>query len=445
MGLVRKLSKFPVWILSFLGIIIFIITIAVQRLPVHIEKGIQGQKAIQLLDEIRRPILAIKNAEYMDKATTEEKYQSFKKSEASARQLIQHYLKAAAYNPELLQAVIHLDTALQAWLSLEENDWNIHMQKNLASSDKLATNTQQRHHQSTRQFFQVLDILGHGETPVHRDIEQGRMANTILLISGSLLIVYLFTLIIFFQKKRNKELHHYREELEQEVKERTHNLEIKNKELEAFSYSVSHDLRSPLRSIDGFSLALLEDCQKQLDDTGKDYLQRIRKASQRMGSLIDDILHLSRVSKSEINKQPLNLSKMAENIIQDLQQNNPQRQVDIQIEKDLQCEGDQQLINIVLTNLLSNAWKYSAKKERALIEFGLYDKINKVFFIRDNGDGFDMQYMDKLFTAFQRLHGSEFEGNGIGLATVKRILDRHNGSIRAESKPGEGCCFYFSI
>ena len=178
---------------------------------------------------------------------------------------------------------------------------------------------------------------------------------------------------------------------------------------------------------------------------GKDYLNRIRKASQRMGYLIDDILHLSRVSKLNINKQNLDLSDMAQKIIHELQQNHPDRQVDIHIDNGLHCYGDRQLINIVLTNLLSNAWKYSAKKDQASIEFGLYDKTNKVFFIRDNGAGFDMQYMDKLFSPFQRLHGSEFEGNGIGLATVKRILDRHNGSIRAESKPGEGSCFYFSI
>ena len=220
-----------------------------------------------------------------------------------------------------------------------------------------------------------------------------------------------------------------------------------NQELESFSYSVSHDLRAPLRSIDGFSLALLEDYGKQFDNTGKDYLQRVRDAAQRMAKLIDDLLELSRMTRSVIKRDHVPLSKIANEIIDQLKESEPTRQVTVNITPGLNAYADMGLSRIVLQNLLSNAWKYSSNNASAHIEFGKMPQNSEtVFFVRDNGVGFDMQYADKLFGAFQRLHkANEFEGTGIGLATVQRIIHRHGGIIWAQSKPNEGATFYFTL
>jgi light-regulated signal transduction histidine kinase (bacteriophytochrome) len=229
-----------------------------------------------------------------------------------------------------------------------------------------------------------------------------------------------------------------------------------NKELETFSYSVSHDLRAPLRSIDGFSQALLEDCHEQLDDTGQDYLRRIRSATQRMGQLIDDLLTLSRVIRSDMRREPVDLSRIASQISTDLYQAHPERQVECIIQPDVIARGDQRLLYAVLENLLSNAWKFTAKRSRAKIEFGAISPLPvatdekestyPTYFVRDDGVGFDMAYVEKLFTPFQRLHSiSEFPGNGIGLATVQRIVHRHGGRVWAEGSIGQGATFYFTL
>jgi PAS domain S-box-containing protein len=220
-----------------------------------------------------------------------------------------------------------------------------------------------------------------------------------------------------------------------------------NKELEAFSYSVSHDLRSPLRSIDGFSQALLEDYQEKLDETGRDYLKRLRNASQKMGDLIDGILKLSRLNRSEIHQEPTNLSVLAEEIANRLQEIQPERRVKFAIEKDVIANGDPQLLRVLLENLLGNAWKFTGKKSQAKIEFSTErNNGKKAYFIRDNGAGFDMTYANKLFGAFQRLHeATEFPGTGIGLATVQRIINRHGGSIWAEGAVGKGATFHFTL
>jgi PAS domain S-box-containing protein len=220
-----------------------------------------------------------------------------------------------------------------------------------------------------------------------------------------------------------------------------------NKELEAFSYSVSHDLRAPLRSIDGFSQALLEDYSDKLDEEGKDYLIRVRKATQHMGHIIDDLLKLSRITRRPIDKEKVNLSDISKSIIDDLQKNESDRKVKLSIEDDLTAMGDEQLLRMALENLIGNAWKFTSKKSSAKIEVGKAKKNNKdVFFVRDNGSGFDMKYVDKLFIPFQRLHSDdEFEGIGIGLGIVNRIIHRHGGEIWAEGKEGEGATFYFSI
>lgn len=245
----------------------------------------------------------------------------------------------------------------------------------------------------------------------------------------------------------SEEISRLNSQLEQHVQERTAELESVNKELEAFSYSVSHDLRAPLRSIDGFSQALLEDYNDAMDDTGRDYLARVRAAAQRMGILIDDLLNLSRVSRAEIDRQPQDLSAMAADIVTGLRETDPQRNVEIQIAAGLEACGDGRLMHVVLDNLLNNAWKYTGKTSGARIEFGMrdYNGISS-FFIQDNGAGFDMAYAARLFNAFQRLHDvRDYPGTGVGLATVQRIIRRHGGQIWAEAEVGKGATFYFTL
>jgi len=237
-----------------------------------------------------------------------------------------------------------------------------------------------------------------------------------------------------------------RDMLEELVAERTAELSYSNQELESFSYSVSHDLRSPLRAIDGFSQALLEDYGDRFDETGQDYLHRVRAASQRMGGLIDALLMLSRVSRYTVERNPVALSQLAREVVAELQSNNPDRQVEILIADNLRVEGDINLLRILLENLFSNAWKYTATVEHARIEFNACEENGEtIYFLRDNGVGFNMRYVNKLFGAFQRLHGNEFEGTGIGLATVQRIVRHHGGRVWAEGDTGKGATFYFTL
>ena len=247
--------------------------------------------------------------------------------------------------------------------------------------------------------------------------------------------------------RRMEEIQKLNQELEARVRERTAELEASNKELEAFSYSVSHDLRAPLRAIDGFSLALLEDYEQQLDDRGKDHLRRVRGASQRMGQLIDDMLDLSRVTRREMRREKVDLSALARSVGEELRQREPHRQVDLHVAGGAVVIGDPHLFHIALENLLGNAWKFTGKKERARIEFGVAeDGGSPRFFVRDDGVGFDMRYVDKLFGAFQRLHAQgEFEGTGVGLATVQRIIHRHGGRVWAEGAVEKGATFYFTL
>ncbi|MDH5727850.1 MAG: PAS domain S-box protein [Gammaproteobacteria bacterium] len=243
------------------------------------------------------------------------------------------------------------------------------------------------------------------------------------------------------------ELQHYKLHLEDLVEQRTVELCNLNQELEAFSYSVSHDLRAPLRSIDGFSQALLEDYSDSFDELATDYLWRLRRASQHMGELIDNLLILSRVTRYDLSFTTVNLSQLCQKIIPEIVQLDPSRRVNWLIPDNISCWCDEKLCEILLMNLLSNAWKYSAREAQAEIEFGvkMIDQ-ETVFFIKDNGVGFDMAYVDKLFVAFQRLHGGdEFKGTGVGLATVYRIITRHHGRIWAEASVDQGACFYFTL
>lgn len=249
------------------------------------------------------------------------------------------------------------------------------------------------------------------------------------------------------RKMAEDELTKYHQHLEELVEERTNELTAVNKELEAFSFSVSHDLRAPLRSIDGFSQALLEEYSSKLDDTGHDYLQRIRAGAQKMGQLIDAMLGLSRVTRRELQKQTVDLTALAQDILKELQHSEADREVDCTIQAGVQARGDKQLLRIVMENLLGNAWKYTSKISQAQIEFGCkLDNGETIYFVRDNGAGFNMAFADKLFGAFQRMHrDDEFPGTGVGLATVSRIINKHGGRIWAETAPNKGATFYFTL
>jgi PAS domain S-box-containing protein len=236
-------------------------------------------------------------------------------------------------------------------------------------------------------------------------------------------------------------------QLNQELEDRARRLAAANRELEAFSYSVSHDLRAPLRALSGFSQALEEDYAERLDDEGRDYLHRIRAASQRMAGLIDDLLQLSRLTRAEMRRSEVNLSELACQIGVELQERYKERSVVFRVQEGLIVNGDARLLQAMLTNLLDNAWKFTSKTPDPQVEFAAaMENGRRVYFVRDNGAGFDMAYANKLFGVFQRLHTvSEFDGTGVGLATVQRIVHRHDGEIWAEAAVNKGATFYFTL
>jgi light-regulated signal transduction histidine kinase (bacteriophytochrome) len=248
--------------------------------------------------------------------------------------------------------------------------------------------------------------------------------------------------------ERTRELREAHAELQKtnsEVLQATLELQASNRELEAFSYSVSHDLRAPLRSIDGFSQLLLEECYDRLDEAGRQYLQRVRGACQRMGQLIEDMLTLSRVTRSELHRQTVDVSRLVKTIVAGLRQTEQGRSAQFVIAEGVVALGDKGLLYAALENLLGNAWKFTSKQPQTYIEFG-YSENPPVYFVRDNGVGFDMAYADKLFGAFQRLHSErDYPGTGIGLATVQRIIHRHGGRIWAKAAVGQGATFYFTL
>jgi len=249
------------------------------------------------------------------------------------------------------------------------------------------------------------------------------------------------------RKKADEQIRQLNATLERRVLERTAELAATNRELEAFSYSVSHDLRAPLRSISGFSQALLEDYSDRLDDDAQDMLKRVNTAGQRMAQLIDDLLNLSRVTRKEMRRESVDLTALAQAVVAELQQGQPEREVDFVIADSVVGTGDARLLRVVLENLLGNAWKFTSKQDHARIEFGVKQEAEgSVYFLRDDGVGFDMAYADKLFGTFQRLHSlKEFEGTGVGLATVQRIIQRHGGRIWADAAVGQGATFYFTL
>jgi light-regulated signal transduction histidine kinase (bacteriophytochrome) len=235
--------------------------------------------------------------------------------------------------------------------------------------------------------------------------------------------------------------------LEERVADRTRSLEAANRELEAFSYSVSHDLRAPLRGISGFSGLLQEGYQQRLDETGRNYLARVKAASTRMAHLIDDLLNLSRIARQAIHRDDVDLSALAREIVDELREADPSRNVDVAIQPGLVAHADPGLARIALANLIDNAWKFTSQVPHARIAGERGDVGGRPgFAVRDNGAGFDLAYADKLFAPFQRLHGErEFAGTGIGLAIVQRIVNRHGGDVRVQAAPGEGAAFTFTL
>jgi PAS domain S-box-containing protein len=260
---------------------------------------------------------------------------------------------------------------------------------------------------------------------------------------GRLLRVFGAMLDITEQKRTQEEI----AQLNRDLGRRADALETANRELEAFSYSVSHDLRSPLRALNGFSDALLEDYRDALDEDGKDMLDRIAAAASKMSDLIDDLLKLSRLSRTELVLEAVNLSAVAESIAEEARQKEPEREINIDVEPDLYVDADARLVRVALANLLGNAVKFTRGKKDACVCVGKeVSGEREEYYVRDNGAGFDSQYAGKLFRPFQRLHSAqEFEGTGIGLATVQRVVQKHGGVIRAVGEPGAGAAFYFTL
>jgi len=273
------------------------------------------------------------------------------------------------------------------------------------------------------------------------EVNSRRIKETILFGYG-LAFVFLIAASMTIHREMEK-----RRLADKIVARRSAELEAANNELEAFCYSVSHDLRTPLRGIDGFSQALLEDYGSKIDSSARDFLQRIRAGTQRMGVLIDDLLNLSRFTRIEMQRAEADLSEIGRTVVAELRQAEPQRDVEVVIAPQLCGEGDPRLMRVVLQNLLANSWKFTSKKPHARIEFGRTDNNgSSAFYVKDNGAGFDPRYTARLFGAFQRLHGvAEFPGSGVGLAMVQRIIQRHGGRVWAEGAVGEGATFYFTL
>ncbi|HUJ72385.1 MAG TPA: PAS domain S-box protein [Verrucomicrobiae bacterium] len=302
----------------------------------------------------------------------------------------------------------------------------------------------------------IISRILRGESMAHFDTQRLRKDGTLLDVSvsvspiregGRIIGASNISRDITERKRTEQEILKLNLELERRVLDRTAQLEASNKELEAFSYSVSHDLRAPLRAIDGFSMTLLEDYGSKLDAQARHQLERVRLGARRMGELIDDLLKLSRVSRAEIRREQVNLSALARQVAAELKQAEPERKVTFVIEDDVKVQGDAQLMFVVMDNLLRNSWKYTSRHPTARIEFGrIRQNEERVYFVRDDGAGFDMAHANLLFSPFQRLHRqTDFEGTGIGLATVQRIIRRHGGRTWAEASVEQGAAIYFTL
>ncbi|MDD5266052.1 MAG: PAS domain S-box protein [Methylococcales bacterium] len=370
--------------------------------------------------------------------------QALSESEDKFRYLFEHSTVGKSITS--LDAVIHVNKAFCDMLGYSEEELRNHQWQAITYPDDIEL-TQRAldplisgERESTRFIKRYLTKSG---AVVWADVQ------TVLRRDAAGKPLYFMTNAIDITgRKRDEEaLSRLNAELEERVLQRTAELAAANKELEAFAYSVSHDLRAPLRSIDGFSQALLEDYAGKIDAEGKDYLQRVRAATQRMGQLINDLLNLSRVTRGELVRTTVDLSALARNVATGLQQGEPDRKVEFAIQEGMTVKGDERLLGVVLENLLGNAWKYTSRHASARIEFGQADAAGKnAWCVRDDGAGFDMEYAGKLFAPFQRLHSTEeFPGNGIGLAIVHSIIQRHGGTVWGEGAVERGAAFYFSL
>ena len=294
-------------------------------------------------------------------------------------------------------------------------------------------------------------VVDHFETL--RQAKDGRLINVSVTVSpikdaqGKITGASKIVRDITASKRAEEKVHQLNAELEQRVIERTAQLESANKELEAFSYSVSHDLRAPLRAVDGFSQAVLEDYGPKLPEEGRRYLQTIREGAQKMGALIDDLLTFSRLSRQPLSTQTVNTGRLVQGVLEEMQAHHPEPAAEVRLGELPSCRGDPALLKQVWVNLLSNAFKYSRNRHPAVIEIGCRaTETENIFYVRDNGTGFDMRYAHKLFGVFQRLHrAEEFEGTGVGLAIVQRVVHRHGGRVWAEAEVDHGATFYFTL
>lgn len=300
--------------------------------------------------------------------------------------------------------------------------------------------------EETRKRISEILLEGRGDFETRHRTKQGEVRNVLVTIRLMDLFNKPFLHCIYRDITEIRRSAEEIKRLNEDLRQRAVELEAVNKELEAFSYSVSHDLRAPLRGMDGFSQALLEDYGDLLDEQGRDYLSRVRGAGQRMAQLIDDLLDLSRVTRRDMQRDKVDMSSLAETIAGELKESHPDRKVEFVIRKGMAVSGDERLLNILLANLLGNAFKFTEKIPLARIEFGIIEGDEPTYFVRDNGAGFDMIYSNKLFGAFQRLHAqAEFPGTGIGLAIVQRIVRRHGGRVWGEGAVGKGATFYFTL
>lgn len=341
------------------------------------------------------------------------------------------------------QAISLLGYARADWY--QQDFWKNHVHPEDKDRAMLYCSSRTAENQDHLFEYRMIDSKG-GIVWIRDDVQVITRAGVATHLRG-----YLFD--ITAEKVAKAEIHEYQQHLQDLVQERTEELESTIKELESFSYSVSHDLRSPLRAIDGFSAVLLEDYQVNLDAEGAQYLNRIRTGCQHMGELIDGLLDLSRASIKSLHFQPVDLSNLCAQAITRFQDLHPERQVKLTIQPNVWVTADRIAMEILTENLLSNAWKYTNNRETAEIEFGVLaaegaDEVTKspIYYVKDNGAGFESKYAKKLFSPFQRLHNStEFEGTGIGLATVRRIVDRHSGRIWAQGEVDKGATFFFTL
>lgn len=429
----------------------------------------------QSIDQVERIMSSAKDAETGNRGyliTGEEKYLA---PYLSARQELpkelRHFQELTSDNPTQRTHIQEMRTAIDRRLNLLQQGIDLRRKGSADSSHALIlTGTGKLEMDNLRRLADQMEAIEH-EVLAQRIGEaqsSSREAHYTLALASCLDFLLIVLMLRYFVRERHMRVISERDAerlavaraeaeeradevrllnttLENRVRLRTAELETTNRELEAFSYSVSHDLRAPLRTIDGFSLALEEDYATLVDDAGRDYIRRVRNGVQRMGQLIDSLLQLSRITRSELAREQVDLSQTAESIASDIKEQNPATRAMFNIEKGMDANADPRLLNVALENLLGNAVKFSSKVSGPIVDFG-WDPEQKAWFVRDNGAGFDMIYADKLFNAFNRLHGDkDFTGSGIGLATVARVVRRHQGRIWVKSAVDHGTTFWFTL